>query len=170
MSLGNQHYHDSEFAINKKFDELMKDFEGRITLGTVYHTAENYGWQIPFVKFWYIENDKTHISIQNFKEFLEENRFCKLQLESGNILQKVSKNIVREVEIFNIKNFVIDYLKRLDDEIFKVTPQIKVIDAVIKGALQHFVQTFLEFLETKELEFLRDTKEKGFLFFSNCFV
>ncbi len=82
----------------------------------------------------------------------------------------MSRNIVREVEIFNIKDFVIDYLKRLDDQHFKETPRIKIIDAVIKGAPQHFVQTFLEFLETKELEFLRDTKEKGFLFFSNCFV
>lgn len=170
MSLGNQHYHDSEYAINKKFDELMKKSDGRITLGSLYHIAEKYGWQKPFVKFWYIENDKTHISKQNFKRFLEENGFCKLQLERGYILLKVSKNIVREVEIFNIKDFVIDYLKRLDIEHFKETPRIKVIDAVIKGAPQHFVQTFLEFLETRELEFLRDTKEKGFLFFSNCFV
>ena len=170
MSLGNQHYHDTEYAISKKFDELMKKSDGRITLGTVYHIAEKYGWQKPFVKFWYIENDKTHISKQNFKRFLEENGFCKLQLEHGYILLKVSKNIVREVEIFNIKDFVIDYLKRLDEDHFKETPRIKVIDAVIKGAPQHFVQTFLEFLETKNLEFLRDTKEKGFLFFSNCFV
>ncbi len=170
MSLGNQHYHDSEFEINKKFDSLQKDYDGKITLGTVYHVAEKFGWQKPYVKFWYIENDKTKISKQNFKRFLEENGFCKLQLERGYILLKVSKNIVREVEIFNIKDFVIDYLKRLDEEHFQETPRIKVIDAVIKGAPQHFVQTFLEFLETRELEFLRDTKEKGFLFFSNCFV
>ncbi|MEW6702006.1 MAG: bifunctional DNA primase/polymerase, partial [Bacteroidota bacterium] len=170
MSLGNQHYHDSEFEINKKFDSLQKDYDGKITLGTIYHVAEKFGWQKPFVKFWYIENDKTKISKQNFKRFLEENGFCKLQLERGYILLKVSKNIVREVEIFNIKDFVIDYLKRLDEEHFQETPRIKVIDAVIKGAPQHFVQTFLEFLETRELEFLRDTKEKGFLFFSNCFV
>lgn len=170
MSLGNQHYHDSGFEINKKFDSLQKDYDGKITLGTIYHIAEKFGWQKPFVKFWYIENDKTKISKQNFKRFLEENGFCKLQLERGYILLKVSKNIVREVEIFNIKDFVIDYLKRLDEEHFQETPRIKVIDAVIKGAPQHFVQTFLEFLETRELEFLRDTKEKGFLFFSNCFV
>jgi hypothetical protein len=170
MSLGNKHYHDSEFEINKKFDSLQKDYDGKITLGTVYHIAEKFGWQKPFVKFWYIENDKTKISKQNFKRFLEENGFCKLQLERGYILLKVSKNIVREVEIFNIKDFVIDYLKRLDEEHFQETPRIKVIDAVIKGAPQHFVQTFLEFLETRDLEFLRDTKEKGFLFFSNCFV
>ncbi len=114
---------------------------------------------------------KTKISKQNFKRFLEENGFCKLQLEHGYILLKVSKNIVREVEIFNIKDFVIDYLKRLDeDELFKDTPKLKVIDAVIKGASQHFVNGFLEFLETKKLEFLRDTKDKGYLFFSNCFV
>ncbi len=171
MSLSNQYYHDSEFEINKKFDELLKKYNGSITLGTIYHIAEKYGWQKPFVKFWYIENDKTKISKQNFKRFLEENGFCKLQLEHGYILLKVSKNIVREVEIFNIKDFVIDYLKRLDDdELFKDTPKLKVIDAVIKGASQHFVNGFLEFLETGKLEFLRDTKDKGFLFFSNCFV
>jgi len=170
VSLGNTNYHDTEFEINRKFDSLLKDYDGKVTLGTLYHIAEKYGWQKPFVKFWYIENDKTKISKQNFKRFLEENGFCKLQLERGYILLKVSKNIVREVEIFNIKDFVIDYLKRLDEENFKETPRIKVIDAVIKGAPQHFVQTFLEFLETRELEFLRDTKEKGFLFFSNCFV
>ncbi len=171
MSLSNQYYHDSEFEINKKFDELMKKYNGSITLGTIYHIAEKYGWQKPFVKFWYIENDKTKISKQNFKRFLEENGFCKLQLEHGYILLGVSKNIVREVEIFKIKDFVIDYLKRLDDdELFKDTPKIKVIDAVIKGASQHFVNGFLEFLETRKLEFLRDMKDKGYLFFSNCFV
>ena len=170
LSLGNINYHDTEFEISKKFDSLQKDYDGKITLGTIYHTAEKYGWQKPFVKFWYIENEKTKISKQNFKRFLEENGFCKLPLERGYILLKVSKNIVREVEIFNIKDFVIDYLKRLDDEHFEEAPRIKVIDAVIKGAPQHFVQTFLEFLETKELEFLRDTKERGYLFFSNCFV
>jgi len=171
LSLSNQYYHDSEFEINKKFDELMRKYNGSITLGTVYHIAEKYGWQKPFVKFWYIENEKTKISKQNFKRFLEENGFCKMQLEHGYILLRVSKNIVREVEIFNIKDFVIHYLKQLDDEeLFKDTPKLKVIDAVIKGASQHFVNGFLEFLETRELEFLRDTKDKGFLFFSNCFV
>ncbi len=170
VSLGNPSYHDTEFEINKKFDSLQKDYDCKITLGTLYHIAEKYGWEKPFVKFWYMENDKTKISKQTFKRFLEENGFCKLQLERGYILLKVSKNIVREVEIFNIKDFVIDYLKQLDEEHFKETPRIKIIDAVIKGAPQHFVQTFLEFLETRELEFMRDTKEKGFLFFSNCFV
>ncbi len=170
MSLSNQYYHDSEFEINKKFDELLRKYDGRITLGTVYHIAEKYGWQKPFVKFWYMENDKTKISKQNFKRFLEENGFCKLQLEHGYILLKVSKNIVREVEIFNIKDFVINYLKSLDDELFTDAPKSKVVDAVIKGASQHFVNGYLEFLETKQLEFLRDTKDKGFLFFSNCFV
>ncbi len=170
MSLSNQYYHDSEFEINKKFDELLRKYDGRITLGTVYHIAEKYGWQKPFVKFWFIENDKTKISKQNFKRFLEENGFCKIQLEHGYILLKVSKNIVREVEIFNIKDFVIDRLKRLDEEYFKDTPKLKVIDAVIKGAGQHFVNGFLEFLETRDLVFLRDTKDKGFLFFTNCFV
>ena len=170
LSLSNPHYHDLEFEINKKFDELMGKFDGRITLGTVYHIAEKYGWKKPFVKFWFIENDKTKISKQNFKRFLEENGFCKLQLERGYILLRISKNIVREIEIFNIKDFVINYLKGMDDEYFKDTQKLKVIDAVIKGASQHFGNTFLEFLETRMPEFLRDTKEKGYLFFSNCFV
>ncbi len=170
LSLSNPNYHDSEFEINRKFDGLQKDYNGKITLGSLYHIAEKYGWEKPFVKFWYEENDKTKISKEFFKRFLEENGFCKLKLEHGYILLKVSKNIVKEVEIFDIKDFVIGYLKQLDNKYFKEIPRTKVINAVIHGASQHFVQPFLEFLETRDLEFLRDTKEKGFLFFSNCYV
>ena len=170
LSLSNPNYHDSEYVISKKFDELMKKHDGRITLGTVYHIAEKYGWKKPFVRFWYLENEKTKISKQRFKRFLEENGFCKMQLEKGYLLLKVTRNIVREVEIFNIKDFVIGYLRRLDNEIFRETSKSKVIDALIKGASQHFVHSFLEFLHTIDLEFLRDTKDKGYLFFSNCFV
>ena len=170
MSLSNPNYHDTEYVISKKFDELMKKYDGRITLGTVYHIAEKYGWKKPFVRFWYLENDKTKISKQRFKRFLEENGFCKMQLEKGYLLLKVTRNIVREVEIFNIKDFVIDYLRRLDNDIFRETNKSKVIDALIKGTSQHFVHSFLEFLHTINLEFLRDTNDKGYLFFSNCFV
>ncbi len=170
MSLSNPHYHDSEFAINKKFDELQSKYDGKITLGTIYHIAEKYGWVKPFVKFWYIDNEKVKISKPNFKRFLEENGFCKLKLEKGYIMLRVQKNIVQEVEIFNIKDFVITYLKVLDDEHFTDVRKSRVIDEVMKGASQHFVLPFLEFLETKELNFLRDTKEKGYLFFSNSFV
>ncbi len=170
LSLSNPNYHDSEFEINRKFDGLQKDYNGKITLGSLYHIAEKYGWEKPFVKFWYEENDKTKISKEYFKRFLEENGFCKLKLEHGYILLKVSKNIVKEVEIFDIKDFVIGYLKQLDNIYFKEISKTKVINAVIHGAPQHFVQPFLEFLETRDLEFLRDTKGKGFLFFSNCYV
>ncbi|MFA7421266.1 MAG: bifunctional DNA primase/polymerase [Melioribacteraceae bacterium] len=170
MSISNPQYHDSEVVISKKFDGFIKDYDKRITLGTVYHIAEKYGWQKPFVKFWFVENEKTHISKRNFKRFLEENGFCKLKLERGYILLKVTNNIVREVEVCDMKDFVLDYLKRIDEEHFDDVTRTQVIDAVIKGAPQHFVQPYLEFLETRDLEFLRDTKEKGFLFFSNCFV
>src|SRR3989339_169368 len=170
MSLSNPHYHDTEFAINKKFDELQKDYDGKITLGTLYHIAEKYGWVKPFVKFWYVDNEKVRISKPNFKRFLEENGFCKLKLEKGYIMLRVQKNIVHEVEIFNIKDFVINHLKGLDGGHYTDVKKSRVIDEVMKGASQHFVLPFLEFLETKELNFLRDTKEKGYLFFSNCFV
>lgn len=170
MSLSNPNYHDEEFELNKKFDSFLKDYDGKITLGSVYHIAEKYGWEKPFIKFWYVENEKVIISRPNFKRFLEENGFCKMQLEKGYVLLRAEKNIVREVEIFQIKDFVIQYLKMMVDEQFDDVNRAKVIDAIIRGAGQHFVQQFLEFLETREIKFVRDTKDNAFLFFENGFV
>jgi len=38
---------DSETVLNKKYDGLLKDYRGEITLGSFLHIAAKYGWKLP---------------------------------------------------------------------------------------------------------------------------
>jgi hypothetical protein len=152
------------------FDSMRKLWTRNTTLETVYKIAEKYGWEKPQIIFWKVESGALSVSRNQFKKFLEENGFCKQKLGRGYKLLHVEKNIVHETEIFDIKDFVIDYIKIMDDLDFTGTSKQNVIAALIDGASQFFTQTFIEFLETRKLQFMRDTKDRSFLFFSNCYL
>jgi len=152
------------------FDSMRKIWNRNTTLETVYKIAEKYGWEKPQIVFWKIESGALSISRNRFKKFLEENGFCKQKLGRGYKLLHIEKNTVHEIEIFDIKDYVIDYIKIMDDLKFTGTSKPEVIAALLDGASQFFTQTFIEFLETRRLEFMRDTKDKSFLFFSNCYL
>lgn len=170
MSLKNPHYKDSESELKKKFDSLVKDYDGRVTIGTIYHLAEMYGWKKPVIKFWYRENEKLKISRIRFKKFLESEGFCKYKLESNHLFVRIENNIVEEIDGVNVKEFVMNYLDRMATEEFEGTNRNEIIDALIKSANQLFTQQFLEFLITKDIEFNKDTFSKGYFYFRNGFV
>lgn len=170
LSLLNSNYHDTEYEISKKFDSLFSDHDGKITIGTVYHIAEKYGWKPPVVIFWYVQDENVKISRVNFKKFLEENGFFKHYLSQGYILIKNDSKILREMEPAKIKDFAFTYVQTLDDSYFKETSRVKVLDAILKYSPQFFTSTFLDFLEPKEIQFLRDSKESSYFCFSNGFV
>ena len=50
------------------------------------------------------------------------------------------------------------------------TNRNEIIDAFIKSANQLFTQQFLEFLITRNIEFNKDTYDKGYFYFKNGFV
>lgn len=170
LSLLNNNYHDTEFEVNKKFDSLISDHDGKITIGTVYHIAEKYGWKSPAVTFWYVQNEKVQISRVAFKKFLEENGFFKHFLSQGYILIKSDSKILREVEPVRIKDFVYSYIQTLDESYFKDTSRPQVLDAIIKYSQQFFTPTFLDFLEAKEIQLFRDSKNIAYFYFTNGFV
>lgn len=171
MSLSNPNYDDSEGEIRSKFDSLLKDYDGRITLGTLYHIAEINGWRKPFLKFWDLdERGRVRISRTKFKKFLEREGFFKIKKDSNYLFVKSDQNIAAEFEPIFVKDYVLNYLHHIDIEEFDGVNRQEVIDALMKGAGQYFVTGFFEFLITKNIEFLRDTKDKAYLFFKNGIV
>ncbi|MGK9369692.1 PriCT-2 domain-containing protein [Melioribacter sp. Ez-97] len=170
MSLKNPSYNDTELELKKKFESLVKDYDGRVTLGTIYHIAEIYGWKKPVIKFWVRENEKIKISRIRFKKFLESEGFCKYKIESNHLFVRVENNIVEEIDSIDVKEFVMNYLERMATEEFEGTSRNEIIDALIKSANQLFTQQFLEFLITKNIEFNKDTFDKGYFYFKNGFV
>ncbi|MBZ0183351.1 MAG: PriCT-2 domain-containing protein [Melioribacteraceae bacterium] len=170
MSLKNPSYNDTELELKKKFESLVKDYDGRVTLGTIYHIAEIYGWKKPVIKFWVRENEKIKISRIRFKKFLESEGFCKYKIESNHLFVRVENNIVEEIDSIDVKEFVMNYLEWMATEEFEGTSRNEIIDALIKSANQLFTQQFLEFLITRNIEFNKDSFEKGYFYFKNGFV
>ena len=76
LSLGNPNYNDSEEAINKKFDGLLKDYNGEITLGTLFSIAGEYGYKRLEVIFWREYNNKIVIDQEKFSRFLIYHALC----------------------------------------------------------------------------------------------
>lgn len=170
MSLKNPSYNDSEFELKKKFESLIKDYDGRVTVGTIYHIAEMYGWKKPLIKFWFRENEKIKISRIRFKKFLESEGFCKYKIESNHLFVRIENNIVEEIDGIDVKEFVMNFLEKMATEEFEGTNRNEIIDALIKSANQLFTQQFLEFLITRNIEFNKDTFDKGYFYFKNGFV
>ncbi|MCL5029291.1 MAG: PriCT-2 domain-containing protein [Bacteroidetes bacterium] len=171
MSLKNPHYNDTDTELRKKFKQLVKDYDGRVSLGTIYHVAETYGWKKPMIKFWYVDDGgKVKINRTRYKRFLESEGFCKYKIENNYFFVRIENNIVEEIDSIDVKEFVMNYLDRLPVDEFDGTNRTNVIDAVIKSVNQLFTTQFLEFLITRIIEFNKDTKENGYFYFKNGFV
>jgi hypothetical protein len=171
MSLNNPHYKDTEESIREKFAGLVKDYDGRISVGSIYHIAESYGWKKPVIKFWSVEKPGiVKIVRPRFKRFLESEGYCKYKIDDKYLYVKITNNIVEEFESIGVKDFVISYLYELPMEEFGDCNRSEVMDALMKGANQFFTNQFLEFLITRNIEFNRDTGESSFIYFQNGYV
>ncbi|MEW6004964.1 MAG: PriCT-2 domain-containing protein [Stygiobacter sp.] len=157
---------DTEAALNKKFDSLLKDYRGDITLGTLFEIAKKFGFTFPKKSFWHITEGKVSIIRNLLIEFLEEEGFGKIFLGKDYIYIQVTNNIVREVTTVIIKDFVLEYVNEISD------PGLKnlVREIIIKTAKNLFSDATLECLKTLELDYVEDSKDKVLFFFKNCFV
>ena len=171
MSTCNPNYTDTINEVRGKFDSLIKDYDGRITLGTLFRIAELYGWRKPFLRFWdFDEKGRIKISRTKFKKFLEREGFFKIKKDRQYLFVRSEQNIVEEFEPVFVKDYVLNYLHSIAIEEYEGTSRAEVIDALIRGTGQYFMQTFFEFLITKEIEFQKDAKDISYLFFKNCVV
>ncbi|NLT51831.1 MAG: hypothetical protein GXX85_13045 [Ignavibacteria bacterium] len=170
MSMKNPKYKDSETELKKKFAGLIKDYDGRVTIGTIYHIAEIYGWKKPIIKFWYWEKEKLKIYPVKFKIFLESEGFCKYRIETSHLFIRIENNIIEEIDSVDIKEYVLKYIRNTPIEEFEGTNRNEIINALIKTSAQLFTPQFLEFLDTKDIELNKDTAMKGYFYFKNGYV
>ncbi|HRP37507.1 MAG TPA: bifunctional DNA primase/polymerase [Candidatus Dojkabacteria bacterium] len=157
---------DTEAELIKKYDSLLKDYRGDITLGTFFEIAKKYGYEFPKMRFWLIEDGKANIIRNTLIEYLEAEGFGKMFLGKDYIFIQEKENIVREVTPVNIKDFVLEYINEFTD------PGLKRIvkESIIRSAKTLFSEATLECLQTVELKFAEDTKEQALFFFRNCFI
>lgn len=170
MSLGNPYYRDSEEMIRKKYNELAKDNDGRISAGTIFHLAERYGWEKPIIRIWYIEKEKIKLSRPRFKRLLEQEGCCKMRIDKKFVFVRVKNNKVREITSADGKELAMEYLQKIPASEFETASRDEVMDMLMRNSTQIFSDNFFEFLITKQLEFCTDTEESSFFFFENGIV
>jgi len=171
MSLANTNYTDTAQQLNRKFDELVKDYDGRVTLGSLYHLAERFGWAKPIIKIWYFENERLKLSRPRLKRLLEEAGFHKIKIEKKFVFVRIVENIVHEINPAEVKEYVVtDYLSKIKASEFGNANREAVMDLLMKNAAQIFCENFFEFLITKPIDFCNDTNDSSYFFFKNGFV
>lgn len=122
------------------------------------------------ITFWYKEGSKIKIDSQSFISQLAKLGYRKYFLGKEYIFVFIEKNIVEEVEAVHMKDHIRNYMKYSEREFEEgITPD-KIMGKVINQAPTLFSRGNLEFLDTLENNFKRDTREESFIYFKNCFV
>ncbi len=169
LSLGNPNYSDSEEKLNAKFDGLLKDYNGEITLGSLFSIASGYGYKRLEPMFWY-GREKVMINQTKFLAFLKFHGFGKISIGNEYLFVRVVNNVVSEVTKYQIKDFVMRYVANLPYKINENITRTNLKSALITDRNKLFGETYLEFLETLELNFKKDKRKKAFKYYNNCYV
>jgi hypothetical protein len=148
---------DSKKDIRRQLQETDIDTE---TIDAVITKAE----EEDTAKFWF-KNEKGVIKVVPilFKQFLEENGFYKYCPEGSKnyVFVKVTNNLIDHTSEKEIKDFVLDYLFKMDD---------LSIYNYFADQTRLFREEFLTLLSTIDIYFIADTKNTSYLYYRNCAV
>jgi len=115
-------------------------------------------------EFW-TKGDKGSVKIihYQFKEFLEENGFYKYcpHGSTSYVFVKVENNLISNTTEEEIKDYVLNYLMRLDD---------MSIYNHFADKTRYFKEDFLSMLSTVDVYFIDDDKENSYIYYRNCAV
>jgi hypothetical protein len=91
--------------------------------------------------------------------------------KSSNIFKIIQERngLVREASTEEIKKYVKDYILNLPDAFDGITKEA-LLEVIYKGAETYFSKSFFEFLERKEIDFLKDTATEAYFPFNNGVV
>ncbi|MGE5497407.1 MAG: primase C-terminal domain-containing protein [Syntrophothermus sp.] len=124
--------------------------------------------------FWTIRRDnktgrtKVEVSMADYIGFLENIGYAKKKLSKSYAFVKVSDNKLSEIEPFEIKDEVLNYVKKSD----KMTSRNKklLLDQLIGFAGMYFSSGKLECVRSADAEIRRDKKHEAYLYFNNGYI
>lgn len=153
----------SEDGLSKKdADRIINDIE------------EQNGPEI--LTFWEVHHlkSKKNIIILRYRliQFLFDNGFHLFFYDKINSVYRIvqQKNgFVQDATFETIKKFIKDYINSLPDKFDSITP-FELMEIVMKGSDTYFGKALIEFIDSKELDILKDTDNTAFFTFNNGIV
>lgn len=132
-------------------------------------------WGETLLTFWEVDKNKK-VSINRFKleRFLSEvgGFYLYFYDKSSNIFKVIQENngLVTESSTEQIKKFVKEYILGLPECFDGGVTQQELLEVIYKGSETYFSKSFFEFIERKEIDFLKDTATEAFFPFKNGVV
>ncbi len=132
-------------------------------------------WGPEIGTFWDVDAKKK-VSINRYKleRFLSDvGGFYLYFYDKGSTIFKIIRDrsgLIEEASTEQIKKFIKDYVMTLPDVFDGGVTQQELLEVIYKGGEAYFSKSFFEFLDRKELDFLKDTVDTGFLAFRNGVV
>lgn len=121
---------------------------------------------LQITEFWqYSDQGKLTLRPHKFKEYLEQQGFCKI-FPSGSenyIFVKVEENLIDNTLPSHIKDHTLLYLYNSPE--FGIAPY-----DFIAGTPKYFKEDYLSLITTEDVAFKEDTEDKCYLYYKNCAI
>lgn len=196
---GRQYFHDLSSRsgkydasdCDKKFDNCLRSNQGKVGFGTIVHMAKEAGIKLPksktkkkdieskditFGDFWTIEDGKVSLNlVVLFREYLPSKgfgRFCPNPKDAGYVYVRISNNKVEQIQDFQIKDFLVnDLLCRCnaasEDEKEVLKQILRQVQASSSFIFSRWQLNLLPYIRP---DFLKDTQDTAYIYFTNGFL
>lgn len=184
ISMDNQLYpNDTIELIDRQFNECLKRYDSRKTnINKIFSIARKYGYKPPKelevksvkqkdILFWYVsEENDLKIDHYNLKNFLEHYGFGKYYVGNSYIIIRKDNNIVEEMSISKIKDFIISYVNKLDSKVLPERQKHLLINALMRGKNVYFSNDAFEFLNIINLKYHVSNRNESYFYFQNYII
>lgn len=113
---------------------------------------------------------KLIINKNNFIYFLKQHGLGKLYIGKNIIFVRVTDNVVEEVSIPQIRDYVICYVDQLKEPIVGDFHRIDLKLCLLESVKDWSANAFLETLPTLNINFKRDNRDEAYFFFRNGWI
>lgn len=159
-------YKDNEEFGNNKFDELLSRFnENKTHIKSLFLLAYNKGYEFKKYKikeFWNYDNGRLDIKIDNYLKFLEERGVAKMKIEGKYYFIRKENNIIKLVNIIDIRDLILNYLDKTNNK--------NIRERMLRRSNYYFNEKLLESIKTVDYIFHKETIDKSYIYFNNCYV
>jgi hypothetical protein len=159
-----------------QYEAATKDNDGSIKIGTLIYLLKQQGfeYQKPIKRnpgeFWIINKGKVEIDLAAFNRFLCDNGYRMMMVGgNGRKLVKITDSVLEEVTAFHVKNFVMNFVNALPENIADGITRDDLIREIMKKTTL-FTNDRFDFLDKNVGSLHKDNSQTSYFYFTNGFV
>jgi hypothetical protein len=124
--------------------------------------------------FWTVQTNakgvvtKIELNRRNFINFLHDNGFFRHRVSLDYIMfVNITDNIIREVSLSDIKNFVFDWIEKLEDDPFDGIDKFILFEFMAAGVKGYFGKELLDLIKIIDVQINRESPDTAYFYYIN---